>query len=417
MRLWYPFVALTLLCSSIAPALAAGDTSRFELSGFGTLGYVHNDQSGSGFTRDLSQPQRGGLGAHLLPDSRLGAQLNYRSGPRLEFVAQLVARDQARLTAAHAVEWAFVALRPLPEADLRLGRIGLDVFMLSDYRNVGYAYPWVRPVMEFYSWVPVYSFDGADLSYAFDAGPGRWRMKLLGGRSRPNSPSKVNSRDYKLDIDPLWGASLAFERDAWRAKLSYVEVRFASQPPTAELTDPLERIAVAGLPGISAEAAALRRELAIEGARTRYAALGASYDDNRWQAQAEYSVLSGGPASVPQGWRGYVSAGRRFGDVMPFAVLAWARPDAARARAGADWSALPAGAALQAAALQAIDIGRIDQHTTSLGLRWEFSHTAALKLQWDRIRVAPQGWGLWPMAEDTGAGVVNLLTSTVDWVF
>jgi hypothetical protein len=306
---------------------------------------------------------------------------------------------------------------PKPEIDLRVGRLGLDVFMLSDYRNVGYAYPWVRPVMEFYSWMPVNTYDGIDGSYAFDAGPGRWRVKLLAGRSRTQTPSKINDQDYRLVFDPILGGSLSLENGSWRTKLSFVRIRFDTQPPTGQLTDGLSAIAALPLPAISSDAERLRSELIIEGSHSRYAAIGTSYDDNIWLMQTEYSVLSGGPASVPQGWRGYISLGRRFGDFTPFAVLARARPKDPRVDSNSDWSLLPGAPALQAAAMMAANAGRIDQRTASLGMRWEFSNTAALKLQWDNTHVEPYGWGLWPRGNTTQSDTVNVFTTTVDWVF
>jgi len=64
-----------------------------------------------------------------------------------------------------------------------------------------------------------------------------------------------------------------------------------------------------------------------------------------------------------------------------------------------------------------VDVGRIDQHTASLGVRWDFSNTAALKLQWDHSWVNGSGWGLWPSANPPKSGAVNVFTTTVDWVF
>jgi hypothetical protein len=408
--------ACAVLCGA-QKALADTDTADFSYGGFGTLGYVTTDKHEFGFTRDLSQPRRSGLDEHVLPDSRLGIQANYRASSQLELAGQLVARDQVDLTLAHAVEWAFLAYHPIPEADLRFGRMGFDVFMLSEYRSVGYAYTWVRPVMEFYSWIPVNSFDGMDASYAFDSAAGRWRLKLLAGRSRTQTPSKINAGDYRLVFDSLWGGSLSHESGAWRTKLSFVKIRIASQPPTEPLTDALGAVAALSLPEISAEAERLADGLTVKGSRSHFAAFGTRYDDNVWLAEAEYSVLSGGSASVPQGWRGYISVGRRFGDWMPFGVLAWARPDEGRVATSADWSMLPGGVQLQNFAVDAINTGRISQRTASLGLRWEFCNTAAVKLQWDSTRVDPYGWGLWPDANQSRGETVNVFTTTLDWVF
>ena len=49
---------------------------------------------------------------------------------------------------------------------MRVGRVGLPVFMISDYRNVGYANTMLRPPAEMYSQVPINSIDGVDAHLA-----------------------------------------------------------------------------------------------------------------------------------------------------------------------------------------------------------------------------------------------------------
>jgi hypothetical protein len=44
--------------------------------------------------------------------------------------------------------WAFISYAPVPDMKVRAGRLGWDVYMLSDSRNVGYSYLWVRPPVD-----------------------------------------------------------------------------------------------------------------------------------------------------------------------------------------------------------------------------------------------------------------------------
>lgn len=414
------------LLLGVACASAAGvgnhTPQQLSISGFGTLGYVASDDNSAHFVRDLSQSTHGMPEDSLLPDSRLGLQMSYRISSQVEAVAQVVARDQEDISLGRSLEWAFIAFHPTPDIDLRLGRLGFDCFMLSDYRSVGYAYTWVRPVSEFYSWIPVYNFDGMDASYAWDTDVGRWRMKVLGGQGSTRNPVKEAEDTYKSDFDPIWGVVLSNEYGAWRAKLSHVELRFDSSysRSSAELKNGLQLIASNPmLPApFAAEAQTLLSEMTVVGEWVKYNAAGVSYDDNIWLAQAEYSQLSSDAAIIPQGDRAYVSLGRRFGSLTPYVVQAWARPSDPAAAAQNNWGMMGADMAMmQAGAVYAVNSARIDQSTTSLGMRWDFANTAALKLQWDHTQVEDTGWGLWFRPNQAEADTVNLFTATVDWVF
>jgi hypothetical protein len=90
---------------------------------------------------------------------------------------QWVARNHAGAFFEQNLEWAYLRWRPWNDLDLRVGRLGLDVFLLSDYRNVGYAYPWMRPPQEFYAPLFPYHLDGADIAQRFHLGEGFLTLK------------------------------------------------------------------------------------------------------------------------------------------------------------------------------------------------------------------------------------------------
>ncbi len=55
---------------------------------------------------------------------------------------------------------------------MRLGRLPLPVFLVSDFRQVGYANTWIRPPIEVYGQVPLDNVDGLDVLYNGERGPG-----------------------------------------------------------------------------------------------------------------------------------------------------------------------------------------------------------------------------------------------------
>jgi len=90
-------------------------------------------------------------------------------------------------------------------------------------------------------------------------------------------------------------------------------------------------------------------------------------------------------------------------------------------KAGTPWGAALGSTAgsFQNASLLLMNSQRSAQSTLSLGMRWDFDSRAALKLQWDHVRVRNNGWGLWttPVFDAGAAGRANLLSATLDFVF
>jgi len=409
---------LPLLLAALV-ALPAGAGEDLHLSGFGTLGYAYDSRSDIAPARDITQKPRDNFrtGPGWRLDSRLGVQAEYRLAQGIDLVAQFVARDHFDADFDSVTELAYAAIRRLPQVDLRLGRINYDAFLMSDHRNVGYAYPWVRPPAEFYGWIPIFSVDGGDVSFSHHdtVSDVHWRLKAQAGRSRLAIPI---GDGYDFRADRLLGLSLTRESDRWRFKAAYSQFTSGREVPAlAPLHQGLSQVAAAGLPGISADAATLRRELTFDGAKIAYATLGAAYDDGTWLAQAEVGRTTSTADVVPHGRMAYASIGRRFGKWTPFFMAAVSRPDNDRRRAANDWGAF--NAVLRDPALYTVNTTRIDQQTYSIGARWDFHRQAALKLQWDHTRIRPSGYGMWwrdPAINERGSHI-NLLSATLDFAF
>src|SRR5690606_35729483 len=104
----------------------------------------------------------------------------------LSLTAQGLVRKDAEEHYGAELAWAFAKARISDELSLRVGRVGLPVFMISDYRNVGYANHGVRPPAEVYSQVPFISIDGLDLSWQHGFGtPGVTAQLAYGNVKSP----------------------------------------------------------------------------------------------------------------------------------------------------------------------------------------------------------------------------------------
>jgi hypothetical protein len=397
------------LAQSAEPA-AAG----LRVSGFGTLGVVHaTAPEGWGYVRDLNQPGNHG-GTRGDTDSRLGLQLNYAPSAQFELVGQFLAmRRQANAKHGDIVEWGFAAFRPSADLTLRAGRVNVDQFLMSDYRNVGFAYLFARPPVDFYALLPS-SLDGADVTQVWNMGGARWRAKAFAGQARTGA---VNLRQ-------LQGAMLSREADGLLLRAGLTRTRL--KDTTAAVVPLLEGLSgIAGLPvpAVAAEALALRDRLDLTGAQITYAALGFSYERADWQLSGELTRTSGHPEV--HFVAGYVGVGRRFGAVTLYGLASRSASREAPATAPAWGTALdpllgtPAAQQAQLladAAAYAVNISRVDQQTRALGARWDIHPRLALKLQWDRVHVGANGSLLW--TNPTPApGRIDVGSMLLDFVF
>lgn len=398
-----------------------GDTS---FSGFGTLGGVYNSNEKYGFVRDIGRETPPGRRFSWQNDSLLGLQVAHTFGPQLQIVGQMVLRRQVDASLDNAITRAFVSYRPTANLQLRVGRMADSTFLMSDYSDVGYVYPWVRTPNESYGIMAPRFYDGVDATYSLPDQGGVWHLKAMAGRLDVAVP-QATTTPYMLKADDLWGLALIREQGPLKVRVGYSTFHLKNASGLVDQLLPnidqmLANPALGFFPSIAAEARTLRGELdSMPGARVGFASAGFVYDDGTWMMQGEVSNLASETRIFPRGQQGYVSVGRHFGDFMPFVMLSGSRASDS-VKAQTSWSALgPQAVFLQTASVQLLNSRRSAQSTLSLGMRWDFDSRAAFKLQWDHVRVRDQGWGLWSATavDDTGRGRANLLSATVDFVF
>ncbi|MFT3820551.1 MAG: hypothetical protein QM750_23540 [Rubrivivax sp.] len=427
-------LAAAALATGLAPAQAqaqqpAADAGApgLRLNGFGSIGVVDSRApAGWGFRRDISQADHGG-GTRADVDSRLGLQLNATASEQLEFVGQLLLKRRLpEVPAGDSVEWAFASIRPSPDWTLRIGRTNPDVFLLSDYRNVGFAYPWVRPEVAFYGSLSIYSLDGADLTRQWRLDGSLWKLKLLAGSGHTWAATLAGQPSALTRLRDLGGVVLSRESDGLTVRGTVARARASldTGPGTAALSAALAQLAQLPLPAVQAQAQDLRARLALQGGHVTFIDLGAAYEGSRWLWSAELSTLQGSFAAGHT-LAAYASLGRRLGAFTVYGVLAGSRTKGGAADVPAWDAALapllgPAAAAqaqvLAESAALSSNAARLGQSSVSLGVRWDLHPQAALKLQWDRYRVRCNG-GLMFVGALGRSGQADVGSLVLDFVF
>ena len=166
-------------------------TPTFLFSGFGTAGVVHSSERQADFTNSPSTKPNGvGYSRNWSADvdSRLGLQVTANVTPKLSAVLQVLSQQRYDNSYTPTVEWANIKYAFTPDFSVRVGRIAMPTFLVGDYRNVGYAVPWVRPPLQLYGhMLPVTSSDGVDASYRMRVGGATNTLQVSYGQDEINS--------------------------------------------------------------------------------------------------------------------------------------------------------------------------------------------------------------------------------------
>ncbi|MDR7091199.1 hypothetical protein [Cellvibrio fibrivorans] len=396
-RIFPPLLALLLVC--VAP-LASADAEH-RLSGFATLGIAMSDNPKLVFRRDITKDD--GAYKHSgswKSDSLLGLQWQGDWSPEWGTMVQLVAKDRFNNSLANSIEWAFVRYRPTDGLDLRLGRLGADVFMLSEYRQVGYAIPWVRPPHDLYGLASLYHFDGADVTKRIELGDAALNIKAFYGNSDEEYPTGFNN-DQGIHVEfDLYGASTSMEWNYWKLRYTYAKVKVKS-----DHAKPL-REGLAQVASIWPPATLFMSELETLDKSFDYNQIGVNYDNNDWWFQGEFLQLGSELALVASGKHAYASLGKRFGSLSIYGLAGYAEPKNPSVYVPYPSIVLPEPFQSQldylvAATERTLNGVRIKQRSYGVGARWDFTAKMALKIQLEQFDVDKTGTNLWLRTDNT----------------
>ena len=400
------FAAAALLC--IGPLEArAEDQPSWKFSGFGTVDVVHSTERRADFVSSLAQPNGAGATSDwsAAVDSKLGAQLDVRIASQWSASVQALTRHQSDDTFKPELSLGFVRWATSAGVDLRLGRMPYAAFVVSDYRNIGYSQPWVRPPMEVYS-LSLDHVDGLDATWRSSVGDVGIKLQALAGKtSQQLAVGKVTGKG-------VMGVNLTADLGAATARLSTLQINSLSvSSPALDGVYGMVRSGVPagvlfpGSPALPADPATAD-EFHFKNRPSNYLSLGLGYDPGDWFVTSEIGhvqrVAFGAPAN-----EFYLTGGARLGAWTPYASVAQLKHT----------EKLVSTSPLEQAVINGSNA--TDQKSLSLGLRWDFAKSADLKVQIDRMANAAGSMGL---LTNTQAGFApgkryGVLSVAVDFVF
>lgn len=381
------------------------------VNGYGTLGLIYNDSDNIIYRNSIEQEGRG-HGFDFGVESNLGLQIDYIFNQKLSFTTQFVAIDRPEHSFNNTLKSAFFTYHFDNSFEIGLGRISNDVFMSSEYKNVGFARLWTHLPVAFYGQLASESYDGAKLSYHHRLGDGVLTSSVWAGRS--NFPYDSSGEAKKVKFDPNFGAGLRWENQTWLLRLLYSQAKINDKHDNAvAFDDALIQASKFGWP----EAASIA-DFTINDTWLRYITAGLSYDKDDWIIQSELSVVKPEVSVYDKYASAYLSVGHRFGNVTPYFIVSKLTTLGSRKTIPPAPAFVPAYQQLQTIAQAAANALYADQNTLGIGARWDVSQTVSLKAQWDRTWVEKYGGFIFEQKNQTDkADAFNIYSLTVDFIF
>jgi hypothetical protein len=289
---------------------------------------------------------------------------------------------------------------------VRAGRVGYDIYLLAESRQVGYSYLAMRPSLELYGLLGNDEVDGADVTYTHRAGHGLVRARLFGG----NSSNEVAFADgtYSDTKAEIRGAVLDYLYRGWTARAALVEFGYDADPGFAMLAAGLR---MTGMP----QPMALADQLDDKQLESTGLQLGIVYEDGPLQAQLLYTQIDSDTIAGPYVKTLFTQVGYRLDKWTPYLGFADSRDQ--RGIAATGLPDLPMFAPLNGAVYQIQSSLRSTQHTTTVGVRYDLSSHFDLKLQWDRVSLADSSLMLDGRVPPGGPLDMNVVAAGVDFVF
>lgn len=390
-------ISTLAVLAAVAGGAHAQDGAQVAISGFGTAALTKTNTDEGEFSR-VNQAAGAGKDVRTGVDSNFGIQATARFSEALSFTAQGLARKSGDRDQYGAdLTWAFLKYKINDDFTVRLGRIGLPIYMISDVVNVGYASTMLRPPTEMYRQVPVDYANGGDVLYQHSYGDTTATAQFALGTAKNTTaePTTVNAS--------IMAAQLLLENGPFTFRLGHSRANVSFH--NAGATTLVDTVKQAGLGSVASQLETIDRS-------GTFTSVGLTMDYQNVLGQAEYGKRKVDTLLVPDTSSWYVMLGYRWGKFVPFYMHGDVKQNSARSIAS-----LPASGPL--APLRAAVNGAIKsplQSSDAVGLRWDFHKSAALKVQIDRVKPR-EGAGYFLNVKPGFSGPVTVYAAAVDFVF
>lgn len=324
--LWWVFVCITQLHIGSAAA-------EVKLNGFASVA-VGKVIEGEAFLADFPKTGIYDTRLSLDPDTSLGLQLSSYFSSDFSLIAQASVHGAEDYDPR--IDWLYLNYYLTPELSIQLGRKALPLYYYSDYFDVGYAYYWIRPPPDVYTW-QITNYNGISLLYETALGQWDGSLNLYYGTE--------DSEDNQL-LGLLFGARVD---ETWKNMIGIV----------ASLANPWIEVRVSHMQGLIDRT--VNDVPVINDIKQQFLGLSVNLTIDHFLILSEITNYQQPDNDVA--YDAYLlSFGYQIGDLTPHITRSGFRQD-----------------------INAIGNDE-KHHTTSVGLRWDVVDNIAVKLQYDKVK-------------------------------
>lgn len=353
----------------LATRAHAGDDVTTTITGYGTVGGTFTSDGNYAYRHDVSEFGGATNQFDVGLESRLGVQAVFDFGSSFSVTAQEVARRRGSEDFALGTEWLYVQYSPSSDWKLRVGRVELATFLISDSREVGYAATWFRAPNEIYGSEPFDYLDGGQVLWRHSLGQAAFGLQASYGNT--TQEFEVSGAAVSIHAKYVFNASATFEYGNLLLRVAQTNI---STPFTIPLSATYS---------------------VTYNVDDRYTSVGIQYDDGKAIVLGEWAKRSentgpGLPLPLTASTQGYAAGGWHFGKLTPMLMYGVDRPVLSLLT--------PAG----------------DYGTWSAILRYDIAHNIALKAEISRPKADA---GYWVTPNYTSTERVNVYSFGADFVF
>lgn len=383
-----------LMCALLLlPSFISFSAERISLSGFGNFGVVYSNSDIYRFRTDISRNNdnfEDSLDLNAI--SSLGIQADISLHDDFDFVTQFIYRGQKKITLDNTLSLGFLRYKPAPDWELRAGRTQLDLYLLTEYRDIGFAYPWAKVPTEVYGLLPYRSLDGTDFTYLLSNNGLDYRFKIFAGES--SSTIALDDENVELAIDDVLGISFELSQFDWTFSLKHTQARTQNNISTmADIITGLQLIPDVIWP----DKATFIDDFSLVNKKAHFSSLGLKYDFGNITLLSEFARLKSDSSVVSAVKSGYVSTTYNFDKGQFFYTFAIAKSDPSKFNDAVNIQRFLPNQVEEIilAVNESFRVFSPNQQTHSLGVRYDFKDNIAIKLQVDQSNIDAQGGALW----------------------
>jgi hypothetical protein len=373
---------------TLAIMMCASNThaADIQFNGFLSAGAVKGNQDDIAYASSVTDK------VDFQFDNVLGLQPVAKINDDLSIVAQWVAdgRNDYELE----TDWAFARYQLGDGKNIRIGRLRLASYMLSDHINVGLAYPWIRPPDEVYKQVPFDNITGLDFRWQGNLGKLDLVVQPFVGNSSPKIV--LIDQEFTMYLNNCWGLNLTTRNEFVELRLGFAQ----------------GKIQFSGVPaGYQQIQAGLLLAGDIEGAEAynideedtaNFAGIGINVEWNNLRTRAEFTQRRvNNVIADTQAWYGMV--GYQLGKWLPHITYSTIESTDNDERE----YGVPA---LDATAKQFISEG---EHSTILGVRYDIHPRGDVKFELQRTQTDEGINGVLNSPDSS----FNMIAIATDWTF